>query len=208
MSVAKKHNRLKYGEPQDIVPPHKLYPYPNSCSVSLDGSNAKCYPQWRPRNDSKCGFRMQNRHYVPKRNSDNGWKYGYLEHRLSSFGPKNTWINGMGEAIVYGPKDYLDNSVKQYEWTNDPQMVHNNPQVPEYELQRRDMEGRVPHQLLGSGLKYGECVGEKKYKPMNSSKSGKKEGFGFGYGSGNIDSVNKPEELNYSCGWKPYGYYT
>ena len=207
MSLNNNNNRLRFGEPQDLVPEYKTYPYQNSCSTKLDASNPTCYPQYRPRDYARCGFRMHNRHYNPKRNNDHSWKYGYLEHRLSSFGPKNVWINGMGEVIVYGPKEDLPESVKQYEWTNDPQLP-NQSNIPEYQLQNRSMQSVLPRQSICPGIQIQPTnTKSQKYQPFSSNQT-KKENFGFGYGSGNIDSVNRPEELNYSCGWKAYGYYT
>jgi hypothetical protein len=97
-------SKQKKDLPSYLVPGYKLNKNPN-CTCP-PGLYCECGSDYRPRDGGRCGVRRTRFPIEISHVKDDGWKYGYLPHRLSAFGP-HSWVNGSGEVMIYGPKSGL-----------------------------------------------------------------------------------------------------
>jgi len=98
------YNKKKKDLPSYLVPDYKQGENPNC--FCPPGLYCECGSDYRPRDGGRCGVRRTKFPVNISQFKDDGWKYGYLPHRLSAFGP-HSWVNGAGEVMIYGPKPGL-----------------------------------------------------------------------------------------------------
>lgn len=89
--------KLRCDNAKYINPPNRKIMYshnPNNKGLSYGVIPPSQSKNQRPLYyEGYCQYNCQQKH---------AWKYGYLAHRLSGYGPGNTWKNGVGEVIIYG----------------------------------------------------------------------------------------------------------
>lgn len=169
------YGKKKKDLPSYLVPDYKLDKSSN-CTCP-PGLYCECGSDFRLRDNGRCGVRRTRFPVDISRVKDDGWKYGYLPHRLSAFGP-HSWVNGVGEVMIYGPKYGL--KAYESEW----------------------YPGIKTLSYMETPEVYSEAFENGKKKKEKG-----KEKFELGYGSGNATYYNFPRERNYECGFKPYALY-
>lgn len=189
--------------PQNIVQQNLIVDNPKLCYVEREGAgNVKCGPEFVPRNNGKCGWmRVRPNTKLDYNNRDDGWKYGYFNHRLSSGGSgfESVWNNGVGENMVYGPKE------------------HDNLLMSMDQFYRTDLDNGFVNNMLWNNINYKNSAfdGRKNEKiKIEDVNFGKKMDMGMDV----IENTNRCFNCrnntgglcrcgNYLCGYKKYAYF-